>query len=271
MASLHEDPGPKRRRTISAEDSPLRMARLIEGEIIPRLLLAHRADPVAVPSFDAAEPLAFAHRTLQHEVFALLTEVDAHLARGVPIAAIYLGLLAPTARVLGEFWENDVCDFVDVTMGMWRLQQLIHQLCHRGTCAALRSNRRILLTVPPGDQHSFGLVMIEDFFRRAGWHTWSAAAAPMSELCAMVAGQWFELIGISVSAAEQMAALPAVLVGLRAASCNPAVGIMVGGQVFTDHPEWAAGVGADATASDAAQAIGVAERLVETAGRLAGH
>ncbi len=241
------------------------MARLIEGEIIPRLLLAHRIDPAAVTaSFGAAEPLAFAHLTLRLEVFALLAEIEAHLARGVPVEAIYLGLLAPTARVLGDFWDNDVCDFVDVTMGMWRLQQIIHELAGRGVAAAMaRPDRRALFTVPPGDQHSFGLVMIEDFFRRAGWRTWSAADAPLTELCAMVGRQWFELIGVTVSAVEQMAGLPAVLSGMRAASQNQTVGIMVGGRIFTEHPEWAADVGADGTAPDAANALSVAERLVD--------
>ncbi len=273
MASVHDGTGSARQQRSVADASPLRMARLIEGEIIPRLLLAHRVDhAVVAASFGTAEPLAFAHLTLRLEVFALLAEIEGHLARGVPVEAIYLGLLAPTARVLGDFWDNDVCDFVDVTMGMWRLQQIIHELAHRGTVgSAGRADRRALFTVPPGDQHSFGLVMIEDFFRRAGWRTWSAADTPMTELCAIVAGQWFELIGVTVSAVEQLASLPAVLSNLRRASCNPGVGIMVGGRVFSEHPEWAAGVGADGTAVDAAHALDVAERLVDRNVRLSGR
>lgn len=275
MASVHDSSvGERRPRPLSSDSSPLRMARLIEGEIIPRLLLAHREGRDIVPppaaAFAAGAPLVFARLTLTLEVFDLLERIETHLTRGVAIDAIYLDLLAPAARALGDMWDNDICDFVDVTMGMWRLQQVVHELGNRAPCpsARTRSDRRVLFTVPPGSQHSFGLVMIEDFFRRAGWRTWSAADATLSDLCAVVGRQWFELVGMTVSTADQLAALPATLRELRRASHNPAVGIMVGGPVFLEHPELAEGIGADGTAPDAAQALLVAERLVDRGTRL---
>jgi methanogenic corrinoid protein MtbC1 len=270
MASIHEElPGHPRPRARTPDASLLRMARLIEGEIIPRLLLAHRSErdttPPAVPVFTANAPRDFAHLTLTLEVYGLLDRIDGHIARGVTIESIYLDLLAPTARVLGDFWDNDVCDFVDVTMGMWRLQQVIHELGNRAPCpsVATRADRRVLFTVAPGDQHSFGLVMIEDFFRRAGWRTWSAPDMALPDLCAFVGRQWFELVGVTVSTGEHLAALPPMLREIRRASQNPAVGIMVGGPVFADHPHLAIDAGADATAPDAPRALRVAEQLVD--------
>ena len=248
------------------------MARLIEGEIIPRLLLAHLADRNASarsqtgePAFTRGEPTALAQMALQLEVHQLLAHVETYLQNGIAIDCIYLKLLAPTARVLGDFWDNDVCDFVDVTMGMWRLQQIIHELGNRtpGRSARTRSDRRALFTVPPGDQHSFGLIMIEDFFRRAGWRTWSAPDAKMVDLCAIVGRQWFELIGLTVSNVDHLNRLPTMLRELRRVSQNPAVGIMVGGKIFADRPELADSAGADATAADAPCALAVAEQLVE--------
>lgn len=279
MASIYEQPGDnsQMRRGRHSDASPLRMARLIEGEIIPRLLLAHRAEREtairAVPTFAPEEPLAFAHLTLRLEVFGLLEHVEGHLQRGVAIESIYLDLLAPSARALGEMWDNDVCDFIDVTMGMWRLQQVIHELGNRASCPSVRTrpDRRVLFTVPPGDQHSFGLVMIEDFFRRAGWRTWTAADAELPELCAVVGRQWFELVGMTVSTRDQLDALPGTLRDIRRASQNPAVGIMVGGRLFVDQPELATSVGADGTAPDAARALIVAERLVDRGAHKRGH
>ncbi len=278
MATHHAElPGRAASRDRSVEPSPWRMARLIEGEIIPRLLLAHLADRDAAtraqtgqPAFARGEPTAFAHMALRFDVHQLLAQVESHLQNGVAIDCIYLELLAPTARVLGDLWDNDVCDFVDVTMGMWRLQQVIHELGNRAACrsARTRSDRRALFTVPPGDQHSFGLVMIEDFFRRAGWRTWSAPDAALPDLCAIVERQWFELIGLTVSNEEHLAALPKLLRELRQRSQNPAVGIMVGGKIFSDRPELADSAGADATAADGPHALAVAEHLVE---RLARH
>jgi methanogenic corrinoid protein MtbC1 len=56
--------------------------------------------------------------------------------------------------------------------------------------------------------------------------------------------------------------LSSLIGALRAASLNPSIGVMVGGQLFAAHPERAGAVGADATAADASQAVVQAEELV---------
>lgn len=274
MASVHENlSAGGSRSAFTPEPSPLRMARLIEGEIIPRLLMAHRSDrPASVPATPLIGPVdaeAMASMTLKLEGFALVAHVDDFLDRGVTIESVYLDLLAPAARTLGTWWDQDVCDFVDVTMGLWRLQQVVHELGARLPEADVRTraDRRALFTVPPGDQHSFGLVMIEEFFRRAGWRTWSAPDAGVSALCEIVGRQWFELIGLTVSNEDHLAGLPDLIGQIRRASQNPAVGVMVGGPLFSDSPQLAERSGADATASDGRSALLAAERLVERLAR----
>ena len=102
------------------------LTRLIESEIIPRLLVAHATGPHADIDADAArttvisaaEVAAFAPLALQVEADELLDYVDGLVARGVPLDSLLVDLLAPAARQLGEYWEDDRCDFVDVTMGL---------------------------------------------------------------------------------------------------------------------------------------------------------
>ena len=265
------------RRNEGRDPSPLLLARLIEGEIIPRLLLAHRSDAVApvlarVPlgtdgdTVAASEAAAFVQLVLDLEVHALLAEVEVFLARGVPVETIYLDLLAPAARGLGVMWDNDTCDFVDVTMGLWRLQQVVHELASRMPAPIETSaKRRAFFTVVPGDQHSFGLVMIEEFFRRSGWTTWSASAPTHADLAEMVARQWFELVGFTVTCAEQIAQLPECIRAVRRASKNQAVAVMVGGRMFVESPALALEVGADGTAADGRQAVALAEALLGAA------
>ena len=251
--------------------SPAALARLIEGEIIPRLLMAHRHDPpllVAVPgsaAIAAGEAAAFVDQVLVQDVFGLLAAIDLLTARGVPLDTVYLDLLAPAARTLGEWWEADTCDFVDVTMGLWRLQQVVHELGSRAQRAAAlaRPDRRAFFTAAPGDQHSFGVIMIEDFFRRAGWRTASVPSVTEAALGDIVAGQWFELLGLTVTREDNIERLPAIIAALRKASCNPQLAIMVGGRIFTDAPALAAEVGADGTAPDARQAVLNAEELLD--------
>jgi methanogenic corrinoid protein MtbC1 len=85
----------------------------------------------------------------------------------------------------------------------------------------------------------------------------------LGDLCAVVGRQWFELIGLTVSTDACLGDVPAMVAALRAASKNPAVGIIVGGAIFSEHPELATRVGADGTAPDAARALLMAERLVD--------
>lgn len=249
--------------------SPFALHRLVEGEIIPRLLLAHRGsdrakDNVTSP-IDIGTAERFAVAALRQEAYGLLVEVDALLARGHSVEAVFLEILAPAAHHLGNLWDADACDFVDVTMALWRLQEIVHELAARTPGAAERRSgeRRALFAPLPGEQHGFGSLMVEEFFRRAGWTTASEPGASEADLNALVASRWFEIVGLTVSVAENVTRLPGVIAGLRAASRNPRLGVLVGGRVFIDHPDWANGCGADATALDARQAVLVAESLLD--------
>ena len=45
--------------------------------------------------------------------------------RGHSIDSLFVDFLAPTARHLGELWEQDRVDFIDVTLGVARLHELL--------------------------------------------------------------------------------------------------------------------------------------------------
>ncbi|WP_419815814.1 cobalamin B12-binding domain-containing protein [Glacieibacterium sp.] len=252
--------------------SPFALARIVEGEIIPRLLMAHRApeqhDARIEPQgavITALEAERFAGASLRNEAYALLVEVDLLLARGVSIETVFLDLLAPAAHQLGIWWEQDVCDFVDVTMGLWRLQEIVHELAARAPGAAERrgGERRALFAPLPGEQHGFGTLMVEEFFRRAGWTTASEINPTEDDLVSMVRKGWFELVGLTVSCEDHISRVPTIIGALRRASRNPRIGVMVGGRVFAEHPELAKSCGADATAVDARRAVLVAETLLD--------
>lgn len=278
MASMQDqsryglsDAMPQDRRE-NGELSPQALHRLIEGEIIPRLLLAHRAAPGLTlvesdigATVDAGAGERFARAALRHEAYALLVDIDAHLTRGVSVETVFLDILAPAARHLGVLWEEDTVDFVDVTMALWRLQEIVHELAARTPGAAERrgGERRALFAAIPGEQHGFGSLMVEEFFRRAGWVTASEPGASEAELVGLVGKRWFELVGLTVTCVDHVEALPRVISALRTHSRNPNLGIMVGGNAFVGHPEWAIECGADATATDGRQAVMVAETLVD--------
>ena len=251
-----------------AADSPQALARVIESEILPRLRVPH-SDNMSDPGAGRADVPAgaadqFAAAALTDELRGLLDRVDALLASGVPVETIYLDLLAPAARRLGIWWESDACDFFDVTMGLWRLQEVLQALSAFAPWSAplAASARRALFAPAPGEQHGFGAALVEEFFRRAGWQTWSAPAADAAELEGLVAARGYDVIGLTVSVERHLATLPATIAGLRRASRNPDLIVMVGGRVFVADPGLAARVGADGTATDAAAAVDVAEQML---------
>ena len=119
-----------------------------------------------------------------------------------------------------------------------------------------------LLVAGPGEQHTFGLAMVTAFFRRAGWVIWSGAPSSPADLLSIVRGNWFQMIGFSLAYEGKLDALRAAIRGVRQASRNPCIRIMVGGPVFIEHPEFVAQIGADAMAVDGQQAVMQAEALL---------
>lgn len=264
--------GPAVFRLHADTDHDRSLSMLIESEIIPRLMVAHATTTPVVASIstdatiDAAEIEALAPLALQVEADALLAYLDAVLARGVGIDTIMVDLLAPAARLLGEYWEDDRCDFVDVTMGLWRLQEAIHEIAARAPADRLYAagGHRALFASMPGDQHNFGTVVVDELFRRDGWITDRLSEAKTPDLLRRVGEDWFDMVGLTISCDHHIAGLTSIIVALRNVSRNPHVCVMVGGRIFTADPERAVDVGADGTAPDAKLALKVATHLVRT-------
>lgn len=247
----------ERRRPASP---PPRLSRTIEAEIIPRLLLAH------LPEQDGQDPLAalsttdvmdFTRLVLEQGVEALLHHVETVRSRGHSLDAVLLDLFAPTARLLGDMWSDDLCSFTDVTISLSRLQQTMRELARESDADGIGvPHGRILLATVPGDQHSFGISMLGGFFQRAGWDVCGAGGlTSRRELVSLAEAEWVDVIALSLSSDLLYDKLARLISALRQASRNPSVFVMVGGPYFLGHPENAVVAGADAVASDAPDAL----------------
>lgn len=243
----------------------------IEDEVIPRLLLSQRAHSNEIhsevtPVSHAGESCIdeFVQLLLTDELEVAYAYIDSVRVRGVSLSAIYLELLAPSARSLGEMWEEDRVSFADVTVALCRLHDVMRTLSASQPPATdtLPQGRRALLIPMPGEQHTFGLVMVADFFRRAGWDVWNDAIGSASELVSLVRHEWFTMIGLSVGCESHLEGVASTIHSLRRAARNKSIGVMVGGSVIAKSPDLAIQVGADATGKDARQAVMQAENLV---------
>jgi MerR family transcriptional regulator, light-induced transcriptional regulator len=242
----------------------------IRKQVIPRLAVAHglphngEPPPVSLPKPSLEALRALADLAVREDFSAVVAHVEALVERGVAIEDVYLDWLAPAARQMGCDWESDRTDFSSVTIGMWKLQQAMHVLSDTflKDAATVKSPRRILLASVPGEQHTMGLFMVSEFFRRAGWDVWTELPSDYEDIVGKVRGEWFDLIGLSVGGDHKLDALAQAIAVLRRASRNADALVMLGGPILASNPEIAIAVGADFTAADARTAVAQAEKAV---------
>jgi methanogenic corrinoid protein MtbC1 len=206
----------------------------------------------------------FGELVLGRDEQAPLAFLEQKLSKEASLDELYLDLLAPTARFLGGLWDVDACDFTAVTLGLCRLHRVLRELDSAFVSQAETepSGLPVLLVPAPGEQHMFGLLMVAEFFRRAGWNVWSGSLATRGELAAMVRNEWFAVVGFSLSCESRLDALASAIQLVRRESCNRSIGVLVGGHAFTENPDLVSRVGADAMAVDARQAPLQAQSLV---------
>lgn len=245
---------------------------IIESEIIPRLLMAHSATETRtrsrlLRSITPDEAAHFALLPLRLEAAALLEEVDGFIAKGASVETICLDLLAPAARKLGEMWERDECDFLDVTMGLWRLQEVMREVAARSPVDLLgmATPCSALFSPMPGDHHNFGTLMIDEVFARSGWRSEALVKPERRELLDRLARQSFDLLGLTLARDCPSAALSNLIRAVRNVSANPHIIVLVGGRMINENPGLAMEVGADGTGADALAALELANSLVKTA------
>lgn len=265
------------------ESRAVSLSRIIESQIIPRLMLAHRAAQglAPLPAVDVQAPgpdeiAEFANIVVSNNVSVAAAYVEVQRANGMSLESVYIDLLSPAARHLGYLWENDLCDFTEVTAGLWRLQQLLHELSasfqedkagvgfaeYSAGLSQPKLARRALLVPAPGDQHTFGLFMVSEFFRRADWDVWGELPTTTEQLISTVREERFDMVGFSVGCDLKLEELKFAVHAVRLESRNKNIAIMVGGPIFTAHPEYVELVGADITAANGRDAVMFAEDLV---------
>jgi MerR family transcriptional regulator, light-induced transcriptional regulator len=247
---------------------PASMVRTFKTRIIPRLVLALRSPPKTQEPIEQESPDAisqFAALVLGDRDDAAFAFVQNIIARGVSVETVFLDWLAPTAQHLGELWESDAADFVQVTLGVGRLQMIMRQLgeafFEQGSHPD--GGESVLLTTIPGEQHSFGLSMVAEFFRRAGWNLCTGPFTSHQELTSLVHNHWFDVVGFSVSSDRRLDELKQDIQGIRRDSRNSRVGIMLGGPMLARQPGLVVSMGADMMSVDATTAPQQARELIE--------
>jgi len=244
----------------------------VESQIIPRLVMAHRTEVPSAgrhccddgPVSYEEDVRACVSLLMEPATGTLSVFAEGLLGRGMSLDALYLQVFAPAARQLGQMWTRDECSFTDVTIALGRLQQSLRRFAahFRPECIDGEPWRRALFAAVPGEQHTFGLSMVVQYFIRAGWDATLLPGAAEHDLARLVQSERVALIGFSMACESHAPAVKALIGRLRSTSRNSALRILVGGVAFSQHAALAAEVGADGTAHDAQQAVNLAQQLV---------
>ena len=264
LALTHRNRIPRHKRTEL-------LTKVVEAEILPRLASMANAPPGQTAETGATDAVTTPQDT-DDLVRRLLSQDDAAATaffatlrqRGATPSDLYLGIITQAARKLGELWDDDRCDFTQVTVGLGRLQQIVRGMSPGFQAAAVNHPHpeTVLLVPAPGEQHTFGLLIVSEFFQREGWHVAGGPATSAQEAILIVRDTWVDVAGFSIAGETRLPALVDVIRQLRDVSRNRDLSIMVGGPLLLRRSDLVGQVGADMGAKDALPAVRQASGLV---------
>lgn len=151
---------------------------------------------------------------------------------GVSVEDVCLDHLAPAARCLGEWWETDKLPFTDVAMATSRIQSMLRRMpSDRSGVRALSSNGAVFCAVP-GEQHTLGVMMAADLFRRNGWDVGLLLGLEHAEIVQRLERDDRKVIGLSCSGDHSVTALERLMIALRKRRKDAR--IILSGQIAND-------------------------------------
>jgi MerR family transcriptional regulator, light-induced transcriptional regulator len=204
----------------------------------------------------------FAAMAMLSDSGAVRDYFDKMRAKNYSLETLFVYLLAPAARYLSELLDQDLCDLLDFTMGVARLQQLLLVFGAADEVATREGEHRALLLTIPGERHVFDRDLLAALMRGAGWETSVRSSCEVREAAALVSRERFGVVSVTLGRRSGLETAAAMIEAVRRTSCNASISVMVGGPVFAEDPGLAVQAGADAAAQDAPSAVILARKLL---------
>jgi methanogenic corrinoid protein MtbC1 len=191
-----------------------------------------------------------------------LAVVNSCIDSGHDLVDVELHVIKAAMYRIGEQWQEN-----QVTVAQEHIATAIVESVM--TAALLRSpppsliDKRVLLACVAGNHHTVGLRMVADSFQLTGWEVqYLGANVPTASLTRQIAAWSPDLVGLSLSFAQQLPVVKDVIAQLRAHFGRARPAVMIGGLAVNRFDRLVEMVGADAHSSDAQAAIGTAKQLV---------
>ncbi len=181
---------------------------------------------------------------------------------GTSVRDIYLRVFQPVQREIGRLWQSNQISVAQEHYCTAATQLVMSQLYPR-IFAAEKIGRRLVATCVSGELHEMGARMVADFFEMAGWDTYYVGAnTPTESVMQTVVERRADVLAISATMTFHVSQVAELVRAVRASEAGQ-VKILVGGYPFNVSPDLWRRFGVDGCAPDAAQAVELANRMVE--------
>lgn len=184
------------------------------------------------------------------------------LAEGVDIRDLYMEVIQPAMYEVGRLWESNQFTVAQEHLATAITQSVMTQIYASVLCRP-PIGRTMVATCIGGELHELGIRMVTDFFEIEGWEVFYLGAnMPSGDVIAMIEQRRAHLLAISVTLGGHVLQVRELIEAVRAAPVGRRVKIMVGGQPLNRSPEAWRAIGADFTARNAREAVGLAMEML---------
>lgn len=195
----------------------------------------HRAElsPEAIEAMRTQHVTALAHALADADSPLAETMVEDLLEAGVTVETLCADHLAPAARELGLWWETDEMPFAKVTLATARIQTILRLLPGNKTPHAIKAGKGALFAAVPGEDHTLGVLMAADHFRRLGWDVGLLIGMDHAEARARIMDDDRPVLGLSCTSAQAVENLRRLVEDVRRR--RPDLAIVLSGRIACDE------------------------------------
>lgn len=186
--------------------------------------------------------------------------VDELLRRGLPVAQLYVAVLAPAMHEAGRRWQANQLSVAEEHYFTAVTQRIVAKVysdvfLRRGRAAT------VVVACVPGELHELGARMVSDLLALEGFRShYLGASTPPRAAVDFACMHRAEVLAFSVTFAPHLREVRKAVALVRGDARCRAMKVLVGGRAFDAPGVWQA-IGADAWARDAAAACAEVRRL----------
>ncbi|HEX4683349.1 MAG TPA: B12-binding domain-containing protein [Gemmatimonadaceae bacterium] len=193
--------------------------------------------------------------------------VDRMLDRGARLRDLYLDVMEPAMHEIGRRWEQNSVSVAEEHLATAITQAAMGRAFERVYRWHDSRSPSLIAACADEERHQIGLRMLCDLLELEGWDTtYLGASVPTESLVEMVRKRRPGVVALSTAIAPNLPRVRSAIAAIRQSGVTPMPLIVIGGRAVAGDGGLAMRLGADLTATTAADAVGaLTARLADTA------